>query len=147
MIQNGETSLESKGNIGDVAEVATEIIKASRSPKMSDSTNVQQHEASFFHGNQIDSASRLSMLRETGAKFLSNMKSQTNFPLLVAVIFTVILLMQVGFPSCNLYLKAEGTIFDEKSASYVINTKHYVGTVICQYGSLFTLFASFVTLN
>lgn len=96
LIQNGETSLESKGNIGDVAEVSTEIIKASRSPKMSDSTNVQQHEASFFHGNQIDSASMLSMLRETVAKFLSNVKSQTNFPLLVAVIFTVILLMQVS---------------------------------------------------
>ncbi|XP_030511963.1 protein VASCULAR ASSOCIATED DEATH 1, chloroplastic isoform X2 [Rhodamnia argentea] len=96
LIQNGEASLESKENIGDVAEMSTEIINASRTPKMSDSTNVQQHEASFFHGNRIDSASMLYMLKDTVAKFLSNMKRQANFPLLIAVIFAVILLMQVS---------------------------------------------------
>ncbi|XP_010056390.2 protein VASCULAR ASSOCIATED DEATH 1, chloroplastic isoform X1 [Eucalyptus grandis] len=96
LIQNGGASLESKENIGNVAEVSTEITNSSRMPKMSDSTNVQQNEASFSHGNRIDSATMLSALRETLVKFLSNMRSQTNFPLLVAVIFAVILLMQVS---------------------------------------------------
>lgn len=96
LIQNGGASLESKENIGNVAEVSTEITNSSRTPKMSDSTNVQQNEASFSHGNRIDSATMLSALRETLVKFLSNMRSQTNFPLLVAVIFAVILLMQVS---------------------------------------------------
>lgn len=147
LIQNGEASLQSKENIGNATEVSTDIINSSRTPKISDSTNVQQHEASFFHVNRIDSASTFSVLRETVVKFLSNMRSPTNFPLLVAVIFAVILLMQVGFPACNFYLKAEGSIFDYKTASYDINTEHSVGTVIYQYGSLFTLFASFVLLK
>ncbi|XP_056173733.1 protein VASCULAR ASSOCIATED DEATH 1, chloroplastic isoform X2 [Syzygium oleosum] len=96
LIQNGEANLQSKENIGNATEVSTDIINSSRTPKISDSTNVQQHEASFFHVNRIDSASTFSVLRETVVKFLSNMRSPTNFPLLVAVIFAVILLMQVS---------------------------------------------------
>ncbi|PKI60787.1 hypothetical protein CRG98_018834, partial [Punica granatum] len=103
MIQNREVRSEREANTGNPPDTSRGANNISVVQQSSNSTGPSPLNGSgFFRGNDMDCSATLTlpMLGETMMKLWSYTKSQTRVPLLLAISFAVILLMQV----CTLIL-------------------------------------------
>ena len=95
VVPNGEINSKKEAEDVELLERTYKSTERLRVQKVSDSTGVNHQVSNLFQGKLGDASFFVSWFREFMMRLYSSMKSQGNLSLVVAIIFLVILLMQV----------------------------------------------------